>query len=784
MEKTTRSRRRTRTSNNETKEFKRDNLLERLFRGRDGYLELRAVRDGSKPITKHLSLKDGWSINCRLVDGFCDKHKDYNLYFGVATRDGKGGKKENVVNIPCVWADIDYKDISRDKFNEKLKQFPFNPTVKILSGGGLHLYWILDQRAEQANGEDIEKVNDWIASELGGDNVKDIARVMRLPGTANHKYETKPLCTVKEINSNTYTLDKFLEKVPKKKNITRKRSPARKLPLDILEEQIKYISNQIKENEVIISEEDTYKDWLNIGFALIDGLGEEGRKYFHIVSSVSPKYVERETDEQYDACLKSDEKTSRTKKTPIEYFINLAKKANIRTHKGLRNDRRFNKNGTGIFDPLLESRIFIEDGDKSFIIYNKQLLMYHEGYYQFFVNEYYLKLIEGQIEFFLNGRVAKAREILDISKHQHTEMKEPEVNVNPKLLNVRNGLLDSDTMELQPHTPDIIYTYQIPINYNPDARCRRWKQFLKEVLVTEDDFKLDNELSRIVKRFIGYCLYARIPFHECIMFYGDGRNGKSVITKVVGKLFEGSISQVHFEEIGENRFATSDLSGKLVNISQEFGSSARLADGRVKGIIAGDTIRAERKGQDAFDFKPFCKHIITTNNLPRSKDKSLGFFSRFIIVPFHREFVSKEEFENREDEAISGRCLVRNEFLEDELKEELEGIFLWALGGLKRLLDEKEFPHSEQVMKYKNIFKVYCSAVETFVDEKVDRSDNVYDQTETLQDLYKAFLEYCKENKIPSISNRKFSEQLTNLGLEKSVGTNNVRIVKGCKLIY
>jgi hypothetical protein len=39
MEKTTRSRRRTRTSNNETKEFKRDNLLERLFRGRDGYLE-------------------------------------------------------------------------------------------------------------------------------------------------------------------------------------------------------------------------------------------------------------------------------------------------------------------------------------------------------------------------------------------------------------------------------------------------------------------------------------------------------------------------------------------------------------------------------------------------------------------------------------------------------------------------------------------------------------------------------------------------------------------------
>ncbi len=83
--------------------------------------------------------------------------------------------------------------------------------------------------------------------------------------------------------------DDFLVKVPKKKNITRKRLPARKLPLDILEEQIKYISNQIKENEIIISEEDTYKDWLNIGFALIGGLGEEGREYFHI--DVNPQGI-------------------------------------------------------------------------------------------------------------------------------------------------------------------------------------------------------------------------------------------------------------------------------------------------------------------------------------------------------------------------------------------------------------------------------------------------------------------------------------------------------------
>ena len=48
----------------------------------------------------------------------------------------------------------------------------------------------------------------------------------------------------------------------------------------------------------------TYEDWLDIGFALADYVGEEGRSYYHRISCFYHNYNNLETDRQYDACLK------------------------------------------------------------------------------------------------------------------------------------------------------------------------------------------------------------------------------------------------------------------------------------------------------------------------------------------------------------------------------------------------------------------------------------------------------------------------------------------------
>lgn len=48
-----------------------------------------------------------------------------------------------------------------------------------------------------------------------------------------------------------------------------------------------------------------YAQWRDIGFALAAELGESGRNYFHRISAFYPEYKHQETDEQYNACLKS-----------------------------------------------------------------------------------------------------------------------------------------------------------------------------------------------------------------------------------------------------------------------------------------------------------------------------------------------------------------------------------------------------------------------------------------------------------------------------------------------
>lgn len=61
----------------------------------------------------------------------------------------------------------------------------------------------------------MENINRRIASQLGGDfNSCDAARISRIPGTVNHKYENKPICKVVEMIQNFYTLDDFLDTLP------------------------------------------------------------------------------------------------------------------------------------------------------------------------------------------------------------------------------------------------------------------------------------------------------------------------------------------------------------------------------------------------------------------------------------------------------------------------------------------------------------------------------------------------------------------------------------------
>lgn len=108
------------------------------------------------------------------------------VYFGTCTR-RKGahtGSRENVVEVPGLWIDLDQCD--KPATLERLRALESPPHKIIDSGGGLHAYWRFDE-PEEPHDSIIDELR-LLADRLGGDpTCCDLARVMRLPGTRNFK---------------------------------------------------------------------------------------------------------------------------------------------------------------------------------------------------------------------------------------------------------------------------------------------------------------------------------------------------------------------------------------------------------------------------------------------------------------------------------------------------------------------------------------------------------------------------------------------------------------------
>jgi hypothetical protein len=182
----------------------RSKFFEKLYQFCEGSIEFRVF--GKE--RRFFDPSDTMAINA-----FCNKTE--NIYFGVGARDGKGGEKSNVVNIPAVWFDGDFKDSSREIIAEKLQAFPFKPSIIVRSGGGIHAYWLLKEPAENGDIGTIEDINHRIAGQLGGDhNACDGARVLRVPDTLNYKYDLPKKCEVTKCDDFYYDLSDFLEILP------------------------------------------------------------------------------------------------------------------------------------------------------------------------------------------------------------------------------------------------------------------------------------------------------------------------------------------------------------------------------------------------------------------------------------------------------------------------------------------------------------------------------------------------------------------------------------------
>jgi P4 family phage/plasmid primase-like protien len=312
---------------------------------------------------------------------------------------------------------------------------------------------------------------------------------------------------------------------------------------------------------------------------------------------------------------------------------------------------------------------------------------------------------------------------------------------NPTLINLKNGVLNLENInniELLPHDPVYGLRGQLPVSYKPDAICPNWRKFLKQIF-PED---ANDGKKFLLQQFFGYTLLRDCRFHVCLFMYGTGRNGKSTVLDVL-KLMLGSenVSNMSLADLSE-RFRPAFLVGKMVNMARETNAKTPTMTELFKNLVTGEEIDTERKYGEQFTFRPYAKLMVAMNEPPVIPDKTPGFSERVIVLNFLRRFAKEEQTSN----------------LYLKLGEEIDGIFIWALEGVKFLLGNDGFAVADEVARDTAQFLTTLNPVLIFAQECLQFKEGLFCYNHDLWSAYKAWCNYGKNR---PLGRNKFLDQMT-----------------------
>ncbi|MFD2446691.1 phage/plasmid primase, P4 family [Bacillus sp. CGMCC 1.16607] len=364
-----------------------------------------------------------------------------------------------------------------------------------------------------------------------------------------------------------------------------------------------------------------------------------------------------------------------------------------------------------------------------------QLYLYENGVYrgtgEMIVRQEAMKKL---VERFKKSHVTETIYYIETATYKEVD----NVNKDDRFINVKNGLLDWRTGELNPHDPNIFTTIQLPVEYNPAAQCPNINHFLQTTVPIDT--------IPMLLEWFGYSMIPSTRFQKALMLTGSGNNGKSIFIDLFQRfLGTDNLSNIPLQDLEHNRFKLAQLYGKLANVFADIPATALDKSSIFKTVVTGDRVSAEFKGRDSFDFKPFSRLLFSANELPRSSDLTHGFFRRWLIVPFPHKF------------GEGGKPADINLLDKVTTKEELSGLLNLAIEGLRRLDKQKSFTVNETTTKATEDYKKEIDNVATFLDEMCIIGENQFVEK---QKIYNAYDRWCFDSGYKPLGKIKFFQRL------------------------
>jgi putative DNA primase/helicase len=329
---------------------------------------------------------------------------------------------------------------------------------------------------------------------------------------------------------------------------------------------------------------------------------------------------------------------------------------------------------------------------------------------------------------------------------------EGDLDADPMLLGVQNGVVDLRTGRLLPNKPELLITRFCAANFDPLAQCPRWLEFLNQV------FEGDTETIESVQRLIGYTLTGLVTEEVLVICYGYGSNGKSVFSNVVHRISDGysrtapssMLAARRADDNGPRNDLAAIAGARYVSIN-EFQAGDQLDEQTVKLLAGREPIAARFLYQELFEYTPTFTAWMRTNHKPIVKGEDDGIWRRLVLLPFRRKFTDEE----------------KDPGLEDKLMAERDGILRWCVEGTSKYLKDG-LKLSPLIRREHSSYRTESDLLGEFLNEITERDP----QTRIEQSrLFLAWRSWCDANGLRCSSKKSFTQRLCERGI--SSGKSN-----------
>lgn len=302
--------------------------------------------------------------------------------------------------------------------------------------------------------------------------------------------------------------------------------------------------------------------------------------------------------------------------------------------------------------------------------------------------------------------------------------------INQGGLPLSNGILNINESEkgeikinLEPHSPDKIFTFCSEVKYNPKADPKYALELLE---CLEEPYR--NLFLKTIATILGMDIvrkkWDRV---KALILKGEGQNGKDTLREVIslllGKTGITGCTLNHFKQADEGRsFSLARLAiNPKINWASENKGLHLDAIQSLKQAITGDPLYLESKGKDGYDAELNTLFIFNTNEDPSMAGNTKAIQSRFVVIPFTKvysqdpkagELKANPNFKHDSQFLIEHVCPSFLNLLIEKYKEVLKT-------GID--YNSETNSYSEEIMERANHLKRFCKEIKLeFTGNKED----------------------------------------------------------------